>query len=326
MIHTHRPWEVVRVIEARVAEADPEAHEEKVRLAAARKYVTLSRVDEAGLRTVVARVTAGDAAWVDATVERAADLLRAQYPDTCRDTRRSIAFGFLARPAELLELLLRGNEAASASEETPPEPPDDEPVEPTRALALRADLLDALRSVDPARLRPRAVVYVHLSQRVLDGSVGGVARVEDIGPMLGFQVRQLLRHAHVDVKPVLDLADTIRADAYEHPEELKDRVRLTSGADCFPFGGGDGPRGVDHDHVVPWLRAGPPGQTGTHNCAPLGRRHHRWKTHAGYRVLQVRPGAYLWRTPHGRHYLVDHLGTRELDPDSLGRDTFTLTS
>ncbi len=77
--------------------------------------------------------------------------------------------------------------------------------------------------------------------------------------------------------------------------------------------------GADYDHPTAYQRHGPPGQTGTHNSAPLGRRHHRWKTHAGYTSRQCGDGRYVWRTPHGRYFLVDHAGTRPLDPVH-GRD------
>ncbi len=127
------------------------------------------------------------------------------------------------------------------------------------------------------------------------------------------QLRELLGHAHVTVKPVKDLADRVRLSCYEHPTDLKERVQLITGGDRFPFSGSEG-LGADFDHPEPFQPHGPPGQTGTHNSAPLGRRHHRWKTHAGYTSRQCGDGRYVWRTPHGRYFLVDHRGTRPLDP------------
>ena len=70
--------------------------------------------------------------------------------------------------------------------------------------------------------------------------------------------------------------------------------------------------GVDFDHSRPYDPGGPPGQTGTHNTGPLRRRHHRWKTHGGYRARAAGPGRHLWQTPHGLCYLVDHRGTHAL--------------
>ncbi|HIZ34849.1 MAG TPA: hypothetical protein H9815_03645 [Candidatus Ruania gallistercoris] len=45
------------------------------------------------------------------------------------------------------------------------------------------------------------------------------------------------------------------------------------------------------------------------NLAPLCRRHHRAKTHAGWSYVMVTPGTYLWSAPAGERYLVDGRGT-----------------
>ena len=119
------------------------------------------------------------------------------------------------------------------------------------------------------------------------------------------QLHDLLGHAHVTVKPVRDLADRVRLSCYEHPTDLKERVRLITGGDRFPYSGSEG-LGADCDHPEPIPARRSTGQTGTHNSAPLGRRHHRWKTDAGYTTRQCGDGRYVWRTPHGRYFLVDH--------------------
>jgi hypothetical protein len=54
------------------------------------------------------------------------------------------------------------------------------------------------------------------------------------------------------------------------------------------------------------------GQTRIGNLGKLTRRHHRTKTHGGWHVQQPFPGIWIWRSPHGRHYLVDHTGTTPL--------------
>ena len=53
-------------------------------------------------------------------------------------------------------------------------------------------------------------------------------------------------------------------------------------------------------------------QTGMDNLGPLGRFHHRVRTHGNWAVEQPFPGIYLWRAPHGSIYLVDHTGTRKV--------------
>ena len=99
---------------------------------------------------------------------------------------------------------------------------------------------------------------------------------------------------------------------------VKDQVWTKTGGDVFPFSPRTATRDrVDFDHAAPYSPNGPPGQTGPHNSGPLRRRHHRWKTHGGYRVRQAGPGRHIWQTPHGLCYLVDGEGTRRLsDPDA----------
>ncbi len=296
------PARLLEVVKARVIAADPAAHKARLDEEKKRRYVALSQTDEFGLRCVIARVRAGDAAWVDAMVDRVADLLAPTYPNgTSKDELRSEAFGWLARPAELLKLLLDGV----------PDPDFDQ-----------ANLAEALREVDPTKLRPRVVLYVHLAQAAIASKGGGcaecgyapVARVEDIGPLLASEVPEWLGHGFVTVKPVIDLDDLQAFDAYEHPISLADRVHLRSPADGFPYGTQVSSH-LDFDHVEPyqygeqWV----PGQTGDHSSQPLSRTSHRIKTFAGFTARQLRPGVYVWRTPHRRYYLVSPQGTEELD-------------
>jgi hypothetical protein len=291
---------VLAVAEAKIIEADPGLHDERVEAERRRRYVSSGRTDEYGLRTVIARVEAGDAVWVEAIVARTAEILTPRYPEATADEVRSIAFGWLARPAELLQLLLEHRDPQETLElDTAPEP--------SRATAFPADLLDALRSVDLSPMAPKAVLYVHLHEAAVRGA-GGVARVEGLGPVTLTGLQSLLARTHLTVRPVLDLSERVRTTAYEHPESLKERVHLTTGGDYWPYAT-SASRRVDYDHPTPYDDTGPPGQTGSHNSGPLGRRHHRWKTHAGYRARQCGQGRYVWLTPHGLGFLVDHRGT-----------------
>lgn len=323
---------VLEVAEAKIIEADPAGHAARVEEQRRRRYVSISRSDEHGLRHLVARVEAGDAVYVDAMVARVAEILAGQVPaDLPQEQRptmdqlRSDALGWLARPAELLQLLLEhadADEAAGApeerdmeaDEEADPEPEAEPEATVSRALAFPADLLAALRSIDPTRLRPRATLYVHLTDQGLLHPETGVARIEDLGPLLAAHVRTLLGHCQVQVKPVIDVAEEVAAVCYEHAEPVKERVwMLVGGRDTFPWATGR-TRRVDYDHPDPYRHGGPPGQTGTHNSQPLSRRNHRYKTHAGYRCRQLGPGTYAWRTPHGHHLIVGPHGTEPLDP------------
>jgi hypothetical protein len=318
IIDTEAAGRVLAVAEGKIVEADPALHDARVAAERQRRYVGLGRTDELGLRTLIARLEAGDAAAVDAVVHRVADILSPLHPDASPDALRAEAFGWLARPAELFRLLLEHTEPAEAAEPAAA-PEDAEPDwQPARALAFPADLLDALRGVDLSPLRTKAVLYVHLHHDALHGHVGGatggVARVESLGPTTLTRLRELLAGSVVTVNGVIDLHDRIRGTAYEHPESLRERVHLITGGDYWPYATSTS-RAVDLDHPTPYDDTGPPGQTGTHNSGPLGRRHHRWKTHAGYTSRQAGDGRYVWLTPHGLGFLVDHNGTRPIDRD-----------
>lgn len=284
------PGRVLAVAEAKIIEADTEAHLARLEEARRRRGVWLSRTDaETGSRSVFARVEPGDAVWVDATIERIADallarpdVLRAHHPDLpaalddlTRDELRAIAFGWLARPDDVRALL-------------------DLPV------------VDVPRSP-----RHDVVLYVHLHESALTGAATGVARVEGLGPMLLEQVTRLVGHAQVTVKPVVDLHERTSVSAYEFPTRVAERARLRCTGDVFPYAVSTATMSgqYDNDHSVPYDPGGPPGQTGDHNIAPLGRSHHRARTHRGYRVEQLDDGTYLWTTPHGLRRLVDPSGT-----------------
>lgn len=274
------PSRVLELAQAKIIEADPRAYAERLQSELRRRYVGSSRVDEHGLLTFFARVEAGPAAFVGDLVDRVADALdqrRELVPhlpdDVARDELRAEAFGWLAHPERVIELL---------------------------------------EGTAPTGRRPRAVVHVHLSEAALHER--GVARVEELGPMLVEQLARMLPHARVELKPVVDLSDHVRVNAYEHPESVKERVQLRTVGEVFPHASRVSRR-VDMDHPVAYVHGGAEGQTGDDNAAPLGRTHHRAKTHLGYRVRQLGPDDYVWRTPHGLCRRVDARGTHVIDPD-----------
>jgi hypothetical protein len=313
------PAVVLELARAKSVEADPEHEAERLEFERRRRYVALSRADASGYRNVIARVTDGDAVWIDAMVDRVADILAVTHGhDHTRDELRSLAMGWLARPADLLQLLLEHTEPDSEPESA--DPAQDDAIHDQRPVwapsHLRQTLagLAALTTRQLAALRPKAVVHVHLTDEALRTRTG-VARVEDLGPHLVQRLTDLLGHADIRLQPVRDLTTRFRVDQYEHPDALKDHTWHLAGGDAFPYAPHANRAVVDHDHPTPYDTDGPPGQTGTHNSAPLRRTHHRWKTFGGYRCRQAGPGRYVWATPRGRYYLRDHTGTHRLDPD-----------
>jgi len=274
-IGTQSPARVLELAAARIIEVDRAAHEARIEAERQRRYVGMSRVDATGLRTVIARVDATEAAGVDVTITRVAKLLaeRPEYADLTADELRAEAFGWLSRPEDVVAL-----EAGDPS---------------------------------PRQHRQRVVLYVHLHEAALDG-VSGTARVEGLGPHTRTQLERLVGHRHVTVKPVIDLNEQTSVNAYEYPEAMKERIHLRWAGDAFPHATRT-TRSVDHDHPRSYDKDGPPDQTNSHTGQPLSRTAHRAKTHLGYRCSALPTGEVLWRTPHGLHRLVDAAGTHWID-------------
>jgi hypothetical protein len=178
-------------------------------------------------------------------------------------------------------------------------------------------------------LLPSLTLNLHLAAETLAEGAGGVVRWEGEGPVTHRFVHEQLRPLHAyRIQPVIDLSAQAPVDAYEIPDRHRRAVLLRTPADAFPYSSrlaADG--GVDIDHTDPWQPTGAPGASGASEApespeqrwrsrldsyGPLGRFHHRIKTHGHWTVRQPFEGIELWRDPHGQIYLVDHTGTHRI--------------
>ena len=194
-------------------------------------------------------------------------------------------------------------------------------------LARPDDLLALLAGKpEPRRFRHRAVLYVHLHEAALDAGAG-VARVEGLAPHTLEQVRRLVGHRHVTVKPVIDLAERVSVNAYEFPEWIKERIHLINPGDAFPHASRLSRR-VDIDHPQPYDRDGPPDQTNSHDGQPLSRTGHRAKTHSlrlpacppGRPSDTARPSSHR---PPPRHPVIDVLEAAAWESDDPTHDRWS---
>jgi hypothetical protein len=286
--------------------------------------------NERGSKTVFIRADAPDVVWFDATLDRIADGIALLGDTTSKDTRRARAVGIIANPQHTLNVF---HDAAAAYRQADPaglsadmtrlvdvdETVDGEDPAGSPELPAASGSPSRVVRVDP---RPPATLYVHVDADTVRRGGDGVARVEGVGPVTVEQARRWLGHCAVTVKTVIDLAGLAPVDGYEIPDRLREAVRLLSPADVFPYASNTSRR-LDLDHTTPYLTSGagddgdggggpPPGQTRVGNLGPMTRFHHRLKTFGRWQVAQPFPGIYLWRTPHGRVFLVDHTGTRKL--------------
>jgi hypothetical protein len=324
------PWSRFQdLVAAKIIEADPAAAQERATAAELARFVATGQSNQHGLKTLIARASAGDVIFFVAICDRIAQILAGSGDTDPVDVRRSKAIGILAHPARALELL--------ATHSTPgrfptqhPTLSDDNPDDTSEAPGAASDTAEEPAPVevcgtcgqaagpvtfDPDRMRPRAVLYLRISEQTLRDHTGVVAcENPGVGPLTLAQAQAFLGHCHVTIRPVLDHHDQLPVDAYEIPTAMREALHLTRPSTVFPWTATHGR--VDLDHTHPYLhpdQGGPPAQTRIDNLGPLTRFAHRVKTHGrGWRHHQPTPGVYLWRTPHGYWYQVDTTGTHPL--------------
>jgi hypothetical protein len=291
---------LMRIVDAQVLRADPDHAASSTETAESQQGVWLSRDTDHGIGTLVGKAPAPDLRAIDLSVEKLAHALKALGDESEHDVLRARALTLLANPHAALDVIAQAQQAQEAQEAQQAGDNDDD-TDPGR------------RPHRPVGGFGDAVVYLHLTDQSLTDDTE-VARVENVGPVLIGQIRDWVGHRRVIVKPVIDLPGIRPADCYEVPDAMAEAIRLRSPASNFPYSPNLSRTG-DNDHTIPYTPpddGGPPGQTRPDNLARMTRREHRTKTHGRWRVTQPRNGAWIWTTPHGRHYLVDEHGTHPI--------------
>ncbi|MFT4225883.1 hypothetical protein [Micropruina sp.] len=215
---------LVRGLIAQIAPAKAEAATTKAR---EDRYVRLFPTDDTSINQLAGRIDTADSIFLDAMIDRIADILASQGDTNSKDHRRATAIGILATPALML---------AEAAGHTNGD--------------LKAD--------DP-RLLPVARFYIHLSEEaVMTGR--GTCRVEGIGPLTVTMLKHLVGHCRIKATPVIRPYDTYGVDQYEIPASLRERIMLRDSIEIFPHSTRTA-RTCQLDHTIPYTKDGPPRQT-----------------------------------------------------------------
>ena len=252
------------------------------------RHVTVDReqVAYAGTMRVEAELDIADAHDLDVAVAQGAEMQKALGSTEGLGARRAKALGELAR--HQLALDLAGRVAGAP-------------------VSDRADL-PAARHVE---------LHFHFSSGLAGDAVGVL--IDDQGRLEeGHRLVLLDRvkawcgdtHTKVVVKPVIDLAEHIWVPGYDVPDRLREQVVLRDGTCVFPWCTRPARR-CQMDHVIAYDHEQPDrgGQTASDNIAALCTKHHRLKTHSGWRYRMVALGVFVWTSPHGHTFHRDHTGT-----------------
>ncbi|GAA4756737.1 hypothetical protein GCM10023350_47940 [Nocardioides endophyticus] len=171
-------------------------------------------------------------------------------------------------------------------------------------LDLQTDQ-DTDRPAPPVRKR-ELMIYLHLSDRAVDGAVAGVENTRS-----AISVEQVKdwcagTNTRVTIRPVIDLNDNLHTDAYRPTDAQREQAVLTNATCVYPHCSRPS-RSADLDHVTEPQRGCP---TDSANLAPLCRGHHRYKTHGGWTVERTGPTTFTWTSRYGYSYDWDTRHTR----------------
>jgi hypothetical protein len=287
------PRRFFTTLDAAVLTVDPD-HHQRFRHHQPDRFVRTGHLkDDPATSWVYARLDPADVVYLEATTQLLADLHASQGDSRSNDARRASAFGQLGNPAAVIQTL--GVHTTRGLDPVPDTEGD------TQAIVNQAARLAPL-------FTPRTQVYVHLVPDALTDP-DTVTRVEQFGPLLASQIAALTRGSKVRVTPVVHVDGVgITVDQYEIPARIREHVLLAHPQECFPYSSRES-RHLDFDHIRPYV-PGTPGQTSPGNLAPLSRRAHRLKTHAGWQYDQPDPGTYLWQSAAGQQAVISPHGTR----------------
>ncbi|MEO7587392.1 MAG: hypothetical protein ABIS84_05130 [Arachnia sp.] len=299
-----------------VIEADPVRAAKKDAEAAACREVVLWGHRENGCIDVTARMDALDALHLDATVDQIADILMSDPLNKGWSKRvlRAKALGIMATPALALALQQQAHRPEMQSELF-----GDDAWTPLDAESGRLDRdphhclghVCGRVSVPPAKLQPRARVYLHIDDAALSG-VGGAVLVEKVGWMSSLSLKALLGGNKVSIQPVIDLNTLPAEHQYRPSGRMREAVQLLHPVEAFPYSSTPS-RGLDLDHTEPFRASCRDAQTGIGLLAPLGRKVHRARTVAAWHAQHRVAGEIVWTSPLGFRYLVTPERTTALE-------------
>ena len=248
-----------------------------------------------------------------------------EIAERARDTRRVSCFREVdglstivaILPAEDAQIVMKAIEnfihAQVANESTPSELINDSEVPPGRHRSMDMKRADALTSIAAWSLQ-QSTVDVKLHRRPVTVNVTidlptllGLA--ENPGQLAGYGAipASVARALASDGKWQRFITDPqtgtlldFGRESYEPPQALVDFLIARDRTCRFP-GCRQSAARADLDHAKSWESGG---ETSAANLGALCRRHHRLKTHGGWKLKSHSDGACTWTSPLGKIYEV----------------------
>ena len=316
----HTPAQVGNKVRTMLAQVAPKEFEEIVVRARETRKVSMYRESD-GMATVVAILPAEDAQTVMSAIENfviranrrdeearnhaaKAEIIRAAFigraPSAYENSKRKSGAGVSGAGAEQIKMTPE-EEAAFSNEYAP----DLRTMDMKRADALSeiAGIAVSL-SADEAKSHRRSVsVNVTIDLPTLLGLKENPGQLAGYG-VLPAQIMRALAGEGKWRRFITDpntgtLLDYGR-DSYQPPQDLVDYLIARDRTCRFP-GCRQSAARADIDHAEAWEDGG---ETSAANLGALCRRHHRMKTHGGWKLTSNEDGSCNWESPDGHRYFV----------------------
>lgn len=275
----HTPAQVGRKLRTLIAQFSPDAFEESVSIARDARSVRMYPESD-GMATVIALLPAEDAQTV---------MLAINSLISCQSARDEAGREFLA-PLTSLE------DSSNLDSRT---------AEMKRADALTAICGDLLTRINPEYQPHRRPVTVNITMDLPTalGLADNPAELAGYGPIPASVARTLSadgKWRRFITDPVSGNLLDYGRETYLPPQQLVDFLTARDRICRFPSCSQPA-RVSDIDHAQPWENGG---RTSAENLGLLCRRHHRMKTHDGWKLVSHSDGSCTWTSPVGKQIFV----------------------
>jgi hypothetical protein len=321
----HTPAQVGNKVRTMLAQVAPKEFEEIVVRARETRKVSMYRESD-GMATVVAILPAEDAQTVMSAIENfviranrrdeearnhaaKAEIIRAAFigrtPSTYESAKRNSGVsgaGVSGAGVSGDQIKMTPEEEAAFSNEYAP---DLRTMDMKRADALSeiAGIAVSL-SADEAKSHRRSVsVNVTIDLPTLLGLKENPGQLAGYGVLPAHIVRALAgegKWRRFITDPNTGTLLDYGRDSYQPPQDLVDYLIARDRTCRFP-GCRQSAARADIDHAEAWEDGG---ETSAANLGALCRRHHRMKTHGGWKLTSSEDGSCNWESPDGHRYFV----------------------
>jgi hypothetical protein len=293
------PNQIAVAMRKAVAQATPQELEERFASAREERKV-ISYPERDGMATISALLTAPDARLVMRSLEL--KIRESQERAGSADQRRADAFVqfFTEEPLQNMTRVAPPSAAQSFQSATA-RTSGVENVSTSEADSIA--LVRPQASEKSARKNSAMTINVIVDLPTLLGLAENPAELSGYGPIPATLARELAashQWRRFISDPITGELLEVGREKYQPPAALIEFINARDKTCRFP-GCRRAAELSDIDHAIPWDEGG---QTSPANLGALCRRHHRLKTHGGWKISSNADGSCTWTSPYGKSYFV----------------------